>query len=323
MIMQINSRHDVIKVRNRNREILYGIMTAPIYKDTNKKSIIIFCQAGLVTKTGVGNHFKIMSDYLAENGYHVLCFDQSGTGDSQGFLSNDIPINHFFSLVIDGAYKNDTLDLIKWVSVTYPDFKLFLMGQCGGCLSMFYAGSEKISHISGFIALTVPVLLLRKDDDKNLSVREFDARVALYLYLKKLISIKSIINFIKGKSDIELIKGSFITYVRSLKRRLSAYVLNQANMMPDHSRFNWRFWDAFQIIIKNRKPILFVMASLDNETFEFDTEFKAKVLDTEPSYSELVTLRYIPNSDHSIMFKEARGLLNEQVQHWLDNTVNN
>ncbi len=303
------SKNEVVTILNQKGEVLYGILTSPA-KEVRSGVIIIFCQAGLAIKSGVGNQFRLMCDNMASR-CHVLRFDQSGTGDSQGSVAADILMNDFFLMVMRGCFVDDTVSVIEWVRENFSEFKIILMGQCGGCLTAAYAGSRYIDDIHAYIMLAPPVLYLPETNQKKSSVRSFDANIILRMYFKKLFSLKSYMNFFRGKSDLYLLYNSFLSVV---KNRLSCRVLKKS--VCTHERFNQMFWDAFQIIVKKERKILFIFPEMDNETYDFNTEFKPLI--TQYISSGLVSLEYVPESEHSLMFKKHRLYVDDVLDRWLD-----
>lgn len=295
-----------------------GILTSPASGVPVKKDIVIFSQVGVVTRTGMGDHLRILSDHLAAEGYITLRFDQSGVGDSEGELTCGISISQFFRQVQNGLFKNDVLDVIDWTLNDFSEHRLFLFGECGGCLSSILAAAVRTSRISGLVFLAMPVLLYPLNSDYHEELRDFDAQIICKSYLEKFLNIKAWGRFLSGRSDNRLIKK----FLRSLFRRYYKKALNhlplkKAECLPEHIRFNWKFWEAFQAVIKAGITINFLMPDLDDETFEFNLEFKEKVLDKVEEYSNYCNINYLPLTDHSVMFQESRKYLLQQFLHWL------
>ncbi len=309
-------KHKVIKVKNRKKEILYGILSSPT-KEPKDKLVIIFCQAGLALKSGVGNQFKLMCENLAQR-YHVLRFDQSGTGDSQGFVASNIPMDEFFLMVMRGCFVDDTLEVIRWTHTRFPGFNIILMGQCGGCLTAAYAGAKEIVDIRAFILLAPPVLYLPETKNKKTTVRSFDAQRTLSMYFEKIFSLKSYINLLKGQSDMALFYNSLAGVIKNKFKKILLSRKRNSSLQP-HERFNWMFWEAFLDIIKRKKPVFFIFPELDNETYDFNMEFRPRI--KKYLSSGLIKIEYIPECEHSLMFKRERIYLDDMLSKWLERLV--
>jgi pimeloyl-ACP methyl ester carboxylesterase len=278
------------------------------------KSAIVFCQAGLQSKSGVGDYFRWLGDELAHAGHAVVRFDPFGTGDSPGEIARDVPLTEFFRIIQRGDFKDDTLDVLAWTRSTLAPSKVWLWGQCGGCVSATMACAEQPDGIAGLILLAPPVLFSPSEG----TVREFDALVARKGYLAKLTSLESYRRFFSGKSEYKLLLAAARSYVREAEKRVRKAVEKYRKAaLPDHAMFNWPFFEALQVAMRKRKRVLFLLAEIDNETPEFDSELRQKVLEKRPDYQRLCEIRYLPKADHSLMFEEGRVASRDAMLAWL------
>ena len=309
---------ECITIKNNQQKKLYGILSYPP-DEKNNNTIIIFFQGGIGTKTGVGDYLRIIADRFTKEGFTVLRMDQRGTGDSQGELPQGISMEDLFCSIQSGLFKDDSLKIIKWTAQKFYGYRLFLFGECGGAISQVLAGAEVPDLIDGLIMMACPVLYppLQEDTIGKNAVRAFDAKIAILSYLRKSIEPRNYIRLLLGKSDWQLIWGSVRTlFSIQLKSVLSRFCVNNENAKPDHDRFNWIAFEAFKQLIINKKPILFLLPQLDNETFEFETEFKEKVLIHKKDCKLYCTYTYLPETDHNIMFQKSRDLLCKAILNW-------
>jgi pimeloyl-ACP methyl ester carboxylesterase len=268
-----------------------------------RPSVLIFSQAGLQNKGGVGDYFRWLADELAVRGHHVLRFDQPGTGDSPGELLQDEPLENYFVEVQKGISTDDTAAALEWAHQAWPGARVFLWGQCGGCIPSLEAAARLPDMVSGLILLAVPVLYSQALD----TVREADARVAAQGYLYKLRNPQAYLRLLSGKSEYRLIWASLRSVVRRARRKITRKLEDlRPQAQPDHPKFNTQLWEALQEVMASRLPTLFLMAEIDNETPEFEEEFKLKVLDKRPAWQTLCDVQTLEQADHSLMFPEAR-----------------
>ncbi|HPQ45622.1 MAG TPA: hypothetical protein PKZ42_15500 [Syntrophales bacterium] len=311
-----------VTIINHRGEMLHGVLSIPD-QDVSNKRLIIFFQVGIGTKTGVGDYLRIVADRLSSAGITVLRLDQSGTGDSQGELPDGISIPELFRKVQSGYFKEDSLAVIDWAAREFSGYQIYLLGECGGCISLTLAGAERMDLIDGVLMMAFPVLYSPQENTGKTSVREFDARVTMQGYLRKLMSPRSYARLLSGKSDW----GLMLQSARVLMARLINDALKKCGFLrtgghPDHERFNWEVFSAFQKLVKNGKPILFLLPQLDNETQEFDAELRDKVLLKSDIYAKYCRYAYLPETDHSIMFQNSRDLLCREILDWF-NTLEN
>ena len=293
-------------------------MTSPV-EERNRHKIIIFSQVGIVTKTGVGDHLRILSDNLAFHGYTVLRFDQSGMGDSCGEIRYGISIPEFFRLVQGGYYKNDVLNAMSWTAKQFKGYEIFLFGECGGCISILLACAEGKLAVKGIIMLAAPVLLYPGAEGANEApLRSFEAQVAFKAYLSKAFSPRAVLRLVRGKSDVTAIRQMCSVAVKSALARGFNLTRKYARGTPCHERFNWQFWDAFCTVVKNNTPILFLMPELDSETHEFNLYFKPYISSVLQGHEKNCSIVYLPRTDHSIMFQSSRDHMLRQILSWLE-----
>lgn len=306
-------QREAVTITNSGGHALYGVVSSPATGPTTRR-VIVFCQAGLQNKSGAGDYFRWLADRLTGQGYVVLRFDPAGTGDSSSEINQDVDLDRFFVQVQSGISRQDTVDVIDWAVDRHPGSEIYLWGQCGGCISAVLACAERPGPIKGLILLATPVLFSQKLD----VVRDYDARVAWQGYLDKLLRPRSYLRLLSGKSEYRLIKASVLTVLKTARKRaLNSLDQIKKEPVPDHPLFNGFFWEAFQELMRAKKPILFLMASKDNETPEFDEHFKEPVLDRRPAYGALCTVQYLEQADHSLMMEDSRLESQEAILRWL------
>ncbi|MCD6184283.1 MAG: alpha/beta hydrolase [Deltaproteobacteria bacterium] len=314
--MVLELQKEVIRVTNPQGHILYGILTRP-HKKNDSKQLIISCQSGVVAKGEIGDHLRWVADRLAEQGITVIRFDQHGTGDSQGECDQDVPIRLFFQKIQDGCFKDDTLMVIDWAIQRFPGYDIFFLGECGGCISALAAAAERIKNVQGFILIAMPVLRFSDEIRGPLKIGNHDAKNTGKQYFQKLINPKSWGRLVRGKSDLKLIFDSIAVLCVNSFRSVCIKNLFQGPFAPDNPSFNQLFWDNLQLIAREKIPTCFLLPELDNETFEFNVEFKQKILNRQKKRYSTCEVIYLPATDHSIMFLESRMAVVNSILNWI------
>jgi pimeloyl-ACP methyl ester carboxylesterase len=311
-VTESSVRREVVTIPNRKGERMYAVVTSPAREQTINK-LIIFCYTGVNCKTGPGGSLKWLGDQLSAEGYAVLRFDQSAVGDSQGELTNDLQLREYFRMIQSGLAVADTIDVLEWAIQTYHPTKIYLLGYCGGCITAAIAAVEKIEVIAGVICIALPVLYSQivptsKYPNKP-PPRGYERWLILRGYVRRLLDWRSWVNLFTGKTDWNLLLSVLTSCWQSLVKRVKWCFLPKNMRLQLHPSFNQHFWQAFQQLMRARKRIVILMAELDDETPDFNDEFKTKVLDQRPDYAELCTLEYLPKTDHAVLFEESRNNL--------------
>ena len=314
----------VVVLPNDAGDRMVGILTTPPVAARDRRATVIVLQAGLLNKTGVGDYFRWLGDDLARDGWTVLRMDQRGTGDSDGEIVADVPIDEYFRKIQTGAAKADTLEQIRWVERTVGHREIHLLGQCGGSVTAILAAAEASGSVTSLVCIAMAVLYSESLD----KVREGDAALASKGYVAKLLDPASWKRLLSGASDYKLVTASALTMAKRFRQRIAQRVDEKLHVTevlkrlhlrvaPDHPRFNREVWDAFPRLMKAAKPIFFLNAELDNETPEFQDELRAKVLDLKPDWARLCPVQLLPKADHSLMFQASRDDSLEKIRAWL------
>lgn len=315
----------VVTLVNDARERMVGILTTPPVTARDRRATVVVLQAGLLNKTGVGDYFRWLADALAADGWTVLRMDQRGTGDSEGEIVADVPIDAYFRKIQAGAAKADTLEQLRWVERTIGHREIHLLGQCGGSVTAILAAAEAEPAPTSLVCIAMAVLYSESLE----KVREGDAALAGKGYVGKLLDPASWKRLVSGESDYRLLTASARAMAKRLRKKAWERVdgtlhvtdlLKRLNLTvaPDHPRFNREVWEAFPRLMKAKTPIFFVNAELDNETPEFNDELRAKVLDKKPDWASLCPIHLLARADHSLMFQASRDESLQRIRSWLE-----
>jgi len=314
----------VITLTGERGERMVGILTTPPVTARDRRATVVVLQAGLLNKTGVGDYFRWLGDLLAEDGWTVLRMDQRGTGDSEGEIVSDVPIDAYFRKIQAGAAKADTLEQITWVERTIGHDEVHLLGQCGGSVTAILAAGERPDAVRSLVCIAMAVLYSESLE----KVREGDAALAGKGYVQKLLDPASWKRLVSGESNYELLSASAKAMAKRVRQKVVAKVDQtlhvtalldrlELRVAPDHPRFNQEVWEAYPRIMKAGKPILFLNAQLDNETPEFEDDFRKKVLAKKPAWAKLCPVQLLEKADHSLMFMASREDSLRRIKAWL------
>jgi pimeloyl-ACP methyl ester carboxylesterase len=306
---------EAVTISSRNGSVLYGVVSRPAVQAPHPKAVII-CASGF-TRTGLGDVMRWVGESLAQRGFLVLRFDPIGTGDSPGGeLADDVPLSEYARKVQGGAFTDNIEDTVRWVQRAYGTVEVCLLGVCGPCASVLLVAAAMPDIVSDLVLLTPPVLYSARGEGEI--VRDYDAPIRWRGYSRRLLDPVAYGNFFTGQSEYRAIGTLFRWAFRKaadLARRAVARLDRSAR--PSHPDFNQRFWEGFRAVMACGKPVLFLLAELDNETPEFYAEFKEPVLDRHRAYARLCRIQNLPGTDHSLMAEEGRVLTLDTLLGWL------
>jgi alpha-beta hydrolase superfamily lysophospholipase len=295
--MSPHVRRRAVGIPNRDGLVMYGVLTGP-QDEAGNGSAIVLCHAGVTSKAGTGEYLRLLAEDLAERGYVVLRFDQTGVGDSQGDLPDGVPIDAYYRRVQGGLFVADTEAAIDWVRREVQPRALYLFGHCGGGITASLVAAKEPEAFAGVISVALPVLLSQSNDD---AMRAQDAGAADRPLLAKLARRL-------GRALRILVRGLGSADTAAPRRRAARAALDPRL----HERFNHALHEAFTRLMDHGVPVLLLMASLDNETPEFDREFKA-LLQARPDWAGRWHAVYLPDTDHSVMFEASRACLTNAI----------
>lgn len=300
---------EAVAIPTRTNSVMHGVVTRESDEIVPSR-VLIICG-----KEGPGDLWRRCAEFLARDGFAVIRFDPAGLGETAGCGGPvDVPIDAFFRKIQEGAHTEGNIDAVLWARGTFNQADIFLMGPCGACSSLLLAAAARPRDLAGLILVTPAVLYSGAVD----ILRRYDAAVARSSYLRRLLDPTGYVNFVRGRSDYRLI-GALIFQVLREQVRAARRLLARLDRSPRprHAGFNRHFWDGFRAVMGHRIPILFLLAELDNETADFNAEFKTVVLDRRREYADVCTVKTLPKTDHSFLFESGRRLAFAAIGEWL------
>ena len=300
---------EAVTVPGPDDTVMYGVVSRPAVAPACRRAVVI---AG---RTAPGDFLRWFADSLAQTGLLVLRFDPVGTGDTPGGEADaEIPINDYHRRLQAGSFTESTKSAVTWLRRSYGAPEACVIALCGACASGLLAAAELPDAVSWLVMITPAVLYSTGDEE----MRDYEASHWTRGYVRRLLNPSAYRNFLTGASDYKAIAK----LGKSILRRAAA-LLRQAGARfsrrprPNHPLFNWRFWEGFTRVMERRIPVLFLLAELDNETPDFNAEFKALVLDRHGPYSKLCTVQTLPKTDHSFNFEDGRRRARNAIVEWL------
>jgi pimeloyl-ACP methyl ester carboxylesterase len=304
---------ECVEFENQDSHLLRGILHHGNQAEYKKKSLICL-NTGLNDMVGWHRLQIKIARFLAGKGYNILRFDDSGIGDSEGELEEGIVVD-LFAQVETGLWAYDAVAAVDFMQANYIDHDFVLLGFCGGALTAIHAAAND-DRIMGIINIGAPVTVstteyLGKKDP-------WTVKQNVKSYKQKILKWKSVKNFITGKSDYSDVFRSTVHFVRhKFAGRYNQEKIAQGGTV-DIKNLNYSFFDSFEKYAKQKKPILFYYAELDNATWGLKKYFLSKYMnkriwkDTGSEYIE------IEKANHIFSGEDTQEIMKQDILNWLE-----
>ena len=201
---------ECLEFRNHDGLLLRGIFHYG--NGANYKKIALIClNTGLNDMVGWHRIQVKTARFLAENGYDVFRYDDTGIGDSEGVLESESIVD-IFSDIETGLFVGNANAAVNLVSSKFKEHKLVYLGFCGGGLTAIHSAARN-RKIQGVISIGGPVTLssaeyLHKRDpwvvEKNVTN-----------YKSKIFKVKAWIRLLTFRGDYKTICSSIFNFVKT------------------------------------------------------------------------------------------------------------
>lgn len=310
-----------VKFLNRKGDNLFGMLFCPEPSQT-AKVMILMCVSSIKHRIGPSRLYTLLARALCQAGYHVMCFDPAGIGDSEGALDEKSLTEHHLDIQ-HGKFREDIEDAVGFCLNHAPTDRLILCGLCGGAISAIIAGAGD-DRVDSLILLAVPVLLDR------VGKHERSQEHAACGIKHRADETPTVIR--KAITLISLVKVRWKLRASGLTRTLSALRAKCTMLLPSHRgersgghvrasshpRFNHLFLHSFFRFTRGGRKILFVLPEYDLASWMFRSEFQQKVLsEEEDAYRSTVDVCTIEGAQHSFAGQTIQLKLFEAITAWL------
>ncbi|MEJ2049671.1 MAG: alpha/beta fold hydrolase [Calditrichota bacterium] len=295
------------EVGNTLRGILHHGLT-----DDYKNVCLIFLNTGLNDMVGWHRLQLKIARHFALEGYNVLRFDNFGIGDSDGEIEEG-EVSGIMTQIERGLWANDAISALEFMIDRFENEKFYYMGYCGGALNAIHAAAKE-KRVHGIINVAAPIALSAKIEQEQLN--PYHAQKSVESYKAKIVKIRSIFNFLMGKSDYKLIFKSLFFY---FKHKFSGFYDSHdslPNLSDSKINLNKSLFASFEKFMKSNRPILFYYPEFDNSTWELKNYFMPRYRETEfwKKYCSFIELE---GANHIFAEDESQRRIKTDVLDWL------
>jgi pimeloyl-ACP methyl ester carboxylesterase len=307
-----------INFKNRNNESLFGILHHP--KEDGKKNVsVIMLNSGTNNRVGWHRFNVKIARVLTQVGFHVLRYDAHGIGYSEGILSNTEDLHVIHDAIETGLLSPDVYPAVDYIQKRLKPKKIFALGQCGGALTgIIAAGRDK--RISGLAYLAGPVVMATSE--KTLHIHPRDAELQFRGYIRRFFNFKAWWRFLSFKSDYKAIYHIFKIRIQELinKKSLISDIGNDFDFKKKTKKsglvINKEFLNAFKIMMKDKRRILFIMPTLDRASWSFKNMFQEHYLKPGNHYEPYHQIIEIPRCNHTFSHDENQTDVIRLLKEW-------
>lgn len=296
---------------------LFGILHQPSIDRFKGKAIIIL-SPGIKSRVAPHRLYVKMARKFVAMGFHVLRFDFSGLGDSEGIVEHENVADFYGSIQI-GKYIADTKAAMDFLSSTYNVKKFILAGLCGGAITGLLTGAQD-SRVDSLIGLAIPVILDGAHVDQEQFITQGQLQSLTKGYVNKLFDIKSWMRLLTFQSNYRMI----LKLVRQIfhqkkNNNVKNDVAPAERSMKEqgNDNFNWLFPQAFFDMTSSSRKILLVFSGSDRLGWEFEEKFALPYKERLDGLQQSYELHTILDANHILSFPEWQDEFFSITTNWL------
>ena len=307
---------EILSLTNPAGASMYGVIHHP--PEPNGTAVIMF-NIGLHYRVCHSRLFIRQARDLQQAGFMVARFDPSRVGYSHGEIKVDRAID-CYNAVQTGLFKEDALQVIRYIREQYAPKKIFLYGLCGGGLTAIIAGALD-TNIDGVVFVAGPVTVTSAEFEQS-TLHPLDAKAKLAGYRSRLFSPTAWVRFLGGKTSYRRLAQSLTVMIKDkfhAKARTAPEVSGEAGPQDENKGdlFNHTYLQAFDNLMKSGKEVLFLMPELDRATYDFDRIFAPRYLPRYDDYRDLYLIERVPKANHTFSTRESTQQLLDITRNWL------
>jgi pimeloyl-ACP methyl ester carboxylesterase len=310
------NREECVEFPNAGGSILRGILHRSDPANDNKTALICL-NTGLNDMVGWHRIQVKLSRFLADAGYTVLRFDDTGIGDSEGEEISEKSIVKIFASIESGMFAPNADAAVDYMDRAFSHYRLVYLGFCGGALTALHSAAHN-RQIAGIIDIGGPVTLssseyLQKKDP-------WEVKHNITKYGAKFFNLGPWVRFFTGRGEYRNVFRNIAFY---LKHRIKGeYRESSAQSDTEEAKnLNTRFFQSFHTYIQSRRPILFYFADTDSATWEFKKYFLQKYESRKVLPDPLVTFIEVEKTNHIFSTTESQERMKHDLYAWLERAL--
>jgi pimeloyl-ACP methyl ester carboxylesterase len=302
---------ECIAFTNSNDLTLRGILHRGRDSAYRRTSLILL-NTGLNDMAGWHRIQVKMARHLAQHGYNVLRFDDTGIGDSDGEITEESIVSIFASIET-GLFVPNADAAVDYMSKRFQKERLVYVGPCGGALTAIHSAATN-RNVAGVIYIGGPATLSSQEYLKK--VDPWEVRQNVDKYRSKMLDLNAWLRFVTGRGEYATVFRS-IVYFLAHKIRGEYKQTSTLEEYAGATNINEKLFHSYEMYSKSKRPILFYFAEIDSATWEFK-KFFLKKYDNGPLWRQgRHTFIEVQGANHIFSGFDSQKKLNADLSDWL------
>lgn len=264
---------------------LVGILSEPPQSaGRERNSAVVLLNSGLLHRVGPNRLHVEMARGLAEMGFFAFRFDFSGIGDSRPRRDG---------LAFDKSSIQETRQALDLLEKNAGIQRFILTGICSGADVAFFTAQEDLR-----VSAIAPIDLFT----------HFTRGYMLHAYRKRLFSVRSWGNLLRGQSDLLRFLKKASVEVAAADPGTAA-----ANPSPQYAPQTWL--TGFHNLIERKIPQLLIYSNGSPAYYNFNKFFRPALASRRQTAP--IRVIHFSRSDHGFTLTHSREQLIETMRRWL------
>jgi len=309
-------REECVDFRNADGSILRGILHHGAAAN-HKKTALICLNTGLNDMVGWHRIQVKVSRFLADAGYTVLRFDDTGIGDSGGEEINEKSIVKIFASIERGMFARNADAAAGYMNREFPKHRLVYLGFCGGGLTALHSAAHN-RKIAGVVDIGGPIT---QPSSEYLEKKDpWEVQRSISKYGAKMFRLGPWVRFLTGRGEYRNILWNMVFY---MKHRIKGEYAGSSTSTdkPEANNLNVRFFQSFDTYIRSRRPILFYFADTDSATWGFKKHFLQPYESKRILPNPHVTFIEVEKANHIFAGTESQERMKHDLLEWLERVL--
>jgi len=309
------NRARCVSFRNSEGAMLHGMLHEPDARIARGVCVLLL-SPGIKGRVGPHRLYLNMSDRLVGMGFHVLRFDFTGLGDSEGSIDEGL-LADVYNSIQSGRYVGDSVAAMDWMTRECGVDRFVGSGLCGGSITALLAGAGD-HRMRSMLALSIPTVL--DGGEANWGRFATDRQLAGIRrgYISRLVKPDAWRRLLTGKTNYRTLGRSLRAALPGTPKESPAAVASVESAAAPADDTNPEFAPAFLRFLRSKRPMLLVFSGGDRLQWDFEEKFVARNRSQLQRLASYYEVRTIANANHILSDPAWVRELLELAAGWLD-----